>query len=582
MIDFLISVNKEKIQLSLSGIFINKPPIKLSYNDKEIEFVAWGDPIYDQLFIPGLLKQPLVSFIINNLYGHYYYLLLNKRGNTIFIGNSLFSILPVYFSETNDCIDISNDPFSIQNKGKSNKYNKRFLLENILFNYPLFDQSCIINVSLLPSNSNLIINNRKASVTKHTDIIKYFSLSPVSWQKSTDAISDLFIDASGKYFPDEPYASSLTGGFDGRTLVACGLYRKKKFITYCFGTETSDDIQIAESLSNKIGLEFNKISLDKNYVNNYSQSEGLDFIRGSLGSASFARAHYLYATKELSEKTNYLITGNFGSEVFRTAHNAGSVISKSLHTLFNNKDYDSSIKELETCAAWNWLNRDEFKNEWESLKEELRTLPCFKPEYKLLSKNQQFYITVFEEVFRKYFGAEMVNQFYFLSNRTPFLDIDFLKGILGTNLAGVHSDFFTNNALKRFKGQVLYAHIIKKTYPDFGKILTDKGYAPIDLLSYAGKLRIAESFLFKKIKQRKRPELDPYAVNLSFKANKFFWEKLDIDPVIFNASWVNKSVNGTYKKDDSMFIMMSQAYFYKLNFSAVSKVVNNSNNIHFQ
>jgi len=570
MINFLISINKEIVQFSLSGSFIYRPTIKLSCNNEETEFVAWGDPIYDESFKDRLLKHPIVSFIINNLYGHYYYLLLNKTDNTIYTGNSLFSILPVYFTETNSNIKISNNPFSLRNTEESKKYNKRFLLENILFNYPLFNQSCIEGINLLPANNCIKIKNGKVSYYKHTNIVDFFSQSPYPWQKSVETISDLFIECSDKYFQDEGYATSLTGGFDGRTLVACGLNKKKKFLTYCFGTEESEDVKIAKSLSNKAGLEFVKINLDEHYINRDSLNTGIDFINGSSGNASFARAHYLYATKLLSEKTNYLVTGNFGSEVFRTTHNAGAVIGQNLYGLFNAKNYDSAIGVLENSTIWDWINRMEFKNEWESLKEELKTMPCFDSNYKWLSKNQQFYITVFEEVFRKYFGAEIVNQFRYLPNRTPFLDIDFLRGILGTSLSGVHSDFFTNNPFKRFKGQILYAHIINKTYPDFGNIVTDKGYRPEDLLSIIGKFRIAQNFLNKKLKLRIKQELDPYAVNSAFEVNKAFWEKLDINHTLFSPYKINDSILGMHNKKNSKFIVLSQAYYYNLKFSTTT------------
>ncbi len=55
----------------------------------------------------------------------------------------------------------------------------------------------------------------------------------------------------------------------------------------------------------------------------------------------------------------------------------------------------------------------------------------------------------------------MVNQFNYIRNRTPFLDIDFLRTIFRSRLAGIHSGLFDHNPFRRFKGQVLYAHIIK-------------------------------------------------------------------------------------------------------------------------
>jgi len=105
----------------------------------------------------------------------------------------------------------------------------------------------------------------------------------------------------------------------------------------------------------------------------------------------------------------------------------------------------------------------------ERIKEDILKLPCYNDSYSKLTKNQKFYVFVFEEVFRKYFGAEIINQFKYIKNRTPFLDMAFLKAILRTELAGIHSEFFEHNPVKRYKGQILYAHIINKTYPPYAK-----------------------------------------------------------------------------------------------------------------
>ncbi len=85
----------------------------------------------------------------------------------------------------------------------------------------------------------------------------------------------------------------------------------------------------------------------------------------------------------------------------------------------------------------------------------------------------------------------MTVQFSYLKNRTPFL-IWILSGITGTGSAGIHSDFFEHNPVRRYKGQVLYANIIHKAFPLFGQIPTDKGYRPDDLLSLSGRIRIGQ------------------------------------------------------------------------------------------
>jgi len=140
---------------------------------------------------------------------------------------------------------------------------------------------------------------------------------------------------------------------------------------------------------------------------------------------------------------------------------------------------------------------------------------------------------VFEELFRKYFGAEIVNQFKCLKNRTPFLDIEFLKALFKTELSGIYSEFFEHNPFKRYKGQVLYAHIIRKAYPDFGKIMTDKDYKPDDLINIFGKFNILEGYLKQKVFKKEICH-DPFSVNNAWEANKEYWLKIPASKELFN------------------------------------------------
>ncbi len=72
---------------------------------------------------------------------------------------------------------------------------------------------------------------------------------------------------------------------------------------------------------------------------------------------------------------------------------------------------------------------------------------------------------------------------------------------------------------------MLYAHIIRNAYPEFGKMLTDKGYRPDDLINPLGKLNIAKGYI-KKVIRKSSPDFDPYAVSKAWEYNKDFWREL--------------------------------------------------------
>ena len=557
MINFLLKIPLEESFDLLPNHFLQKPDSLLKIELGLNILFLWGDPIISDQGRKELEQNFSSEIILNKIAGHFYYLHYNKSEKAITIGNSLFGILPIYYKKESRDLFVSNKIDLFIGKGV-NTFNPRFILENILFNYPLFNITTFNEVKLLPVNSSLLIDKGNYFVHNNFNIEDLFVQKPLSKRKSLNRIVDTFIDASEKYFPEEFYYASLTGGFDGRTLVAKGLSKGKNFNTYGFGSEESQDVIIGKKLANAVGLKYHHFNLDSNYIEKYSLENGLEFIKNAGGTAGFARAHYQYATYIISEESEIMITGNFGSEIFRASHIAGAVISPNLYHLFNAKNFDDAIQKIEESPEWKWLNKSEFKEAKDSLYEELKLFPAFDKSYDDLTKNQKFYKVVFDEVFRKYFGAEMVNQFQVIKNRTPFLDRDFLSTILNSEFAGLYSDFFTHNPLKRFKGQVVYANVLKRTNPTLFKMMTDKSYRPSDILGFKGKFRLAHSFANKKLKGNKVSLHDPYSVHGSFNHNRDFWKSQNPDQHLFNTNAFKDGDNysNTYS------IALSQAWWY--------------------
>jgi len=183
-----------------------------------------------------------------------------------------------------------------------------------------------------------------------------------------DELSDIFLNSVKKYLPDRQYVHAVTGGFDGRTLISSGLYHKKKFSCYSFGSSGSKDVQIASRLAFQAGIPYINIELHDKYVEKESLICGQEFVHNSSGSATFARAHYLYAAKELSGDYKYILTGNFGSEIFRAAHIAGALISSNLYALFKTENPAKGIKTIDQSMELTYLTRDLFKDQWKELK----------------------------------------------------------------------------------------------------------------------------------------------------------------------------------------------------------------------
>jgi asparagine synthase (glutamine-hydrolysing) len=531
---FLIDLSAYDMAEDLSQVFVSKPEIVVNMTGDDYEFISWGDPVCTGRFREKLQSFRSIEFIVNNIYSHYYYIFFDRKKHEFLIGNSLFGILPLYYCYCKGRLLLSDNALILGRYAGKEEISRRFILETMIFNYPLFNQSLIDGIFLLPSNSGIIADKGGIRIVKHTSVEDLFSHDPVPERGSIDRLTGIFLETVKRYLPDEQHFTALTGGFDSRALTAAGIYHEKPITCYCFGTPESDDLSIAETTAAKAGISFYPIELNEGYLRDKSLEAGMAFIKNSSGTATFTRAHYIFTAEKLSGMTKYIVTGNFGSEIFRAVHVPGVVISPALFGVFNASGPEEARETLRRSKALKYLNQQEYREEIAVLENDLGTLQCFHDKYRHLSRNKQFYIFVFEEIFRKYFGAELVNQADLVRNRTPFLDIDFLKAFLSTGFAGVYSGFFEDNPLKRYKGQILYANIIRKACPVLGTLPVDKGYRPDDLISLAGRIRILKGYISSRLKKRDSM-YDPYGVKRAWGLNYGHYRSLSIDADLFNS-----------------------------------------------
>jgi len=419
-----------------------------------------------------------------------------------------FGISPVFYAETGKEIHISSNVKILADALKIRHIlhiNKRFILEQNLFNYSLFNNTIFEEIKLLPSNCKAIITDQ-LHIEEIFKIEDYFTDNPVPYKRCIHNLVDLFISGNSLKIHNSDYIS-FTSGFDGRSLLALALYQNKNIHTYSFGASGNADLYLPKQQALKLGIDFLPILLDDNAYINEFLTIGIESLIQSAANTNFLQLHWSYAARILSEKTNTIITGIFGSELFRAAHIAGQMISPALVDYFRFIRDDKWIVKLKNEYSLHFLNINSFTNEFDSLINDLR-------EYKVkvihLSESQRLYKYIYEETFRKFFGMQFIQPMRsYVTVVNPYLDWEFIKELLKTQLAGVNKDFFTENPVKRFKGQLFYAELIRKTSPQLYLLQTGKGYAPEDLQRKTGKFKISASFMQKRVHRKiALPDLD--------------------------------------------------------------------------
>lgn len=495
------------------GLYLVSPEgLYLSYQ-YEKKTILIGDVIFPKERFSGDIPyfENLMDYFVN-FKGTFYVLRIDDKTDTIEFASSIFGIFPIYYLESDSEILVSSDLNEIVAKTNSSlTVNKRFILELLLFYYPLFDQLIFSEIKNLPANSILKLKNGKFSELKYLNISAQFLKDPLPYKKYTSYLSDLFIDTVQHYFPDEPFYITFTGGFDGRTLVACALKAGKSFKTFSIGDHTIDDVTIPLLDAQALNIEHIPFYLDNQEYKSQFLKTGKDLLWSSGLMNNILYTHFPYVSSKLAADTNHILTGFGGSEIFRALDIRGAVTSHELVDFFEFSNTSEWKDRIMRSDKLNLLNKSAFKNELDALISDLETYQ--KSFDKTAGLNERIYIYLYEEVFRKVFGPTINSMFNDVTVRNPYFDYSFNSELLNYSIAGVYSQFLVKNPVKRYKGQVLYGHIINKTSHELALRKTGKGYRPIDLTNYQGLLFITLNFIKKKLKRKfKRDNLDFFSL----------------------------------------------------------------------
>ena len=439
-----------------------------------------GDPVFRAAGLsPEKISQSAGAVNEGALYkqirGHYYWFLLHKGG--IGCGASFGAIFPVYYYREAGRIALSSSSFFLAGRVQADTRDRRNLLERLLFNYPFFNSTWWSDIRLLDAHRYLRLDSRGASIDGQFELNRHFGTGVNQSRQHLSQLIEAFDDECRLFLPQVPFGISFTGGFDGRTLVAAALRAgRNDFITYSFGRPGASDVTFPAKQTKQLGLSYFPINLDDSYVQRHALEAGLSFMRLTEYNGNFGRPHYEYAARQLSDRVGYILTGNFGSELFRALHQPGVMMSEALIGVFEARDNTWKDALVRTAGQW---DKPLFSAELDEL---IADLENYLAPMAGWAPNHKFYYFVFNEIFRKYFGPELVMQSHYLNNRTPFLSLPFFRVLNDTIWSGVHSNLFEKQKNKRLKGQMFYSAFLRQADKRLYRQPTSKGYSPADVL----------------------------------------------------------------------------------------------------
>lgn len=483
--------------------------------------------------------QNNLDTLIKTIKGNFFYFIITKTKIQIVTG--FLNLLPIYYSEK---YAIATSNFEFINKLNNNyAINDRYVLETFLFNHAFFNSTIYKDIFLLSTHHSLNIEHGKITEIEFWNTSSIIIDKPSTSKNERNDLSTQFISIANDYIENTNSCITFTSGFDGRTILSCALKLKKSINCISFGKIENDDVYVPLENAKALNIPYNYIdAANAEYINSEYEKCALKIVHQTGGFNGFLYPHFLYLAKKVATTNNFLITGYGGSELLRSTHIMGAITSKALYqvvSIDNKNDLKTTLLQNESLR---FLSNDVINHNIDELVDDLITYKAkLSTAYNTL--NKKLYCFILNESFRKIFGVWQSTQCREINVRMPYFDFDFVASLYKTNLAGIYNSFHTKNPIKRFKGQLLYALIIAKTNKTIARQKTGKGYAPNDLLSLTGKLKITASFFTKKLGRKVTKEnIDNLSIISGIK-NTIKESSLIFSPLIFNNEVIQKTIS---------------------------------------
>jgi asparagine synthase (glutamine-hydrolysing) len=529
------------------------PNFLTSLNDSSL--LIYGDCINADVFSDSTAK---LEECLKKAKGHFTIVIVGS--NQVKVAGSCFSFLPVYYSE---CHSIVSNCWETMTKFSRNEVSEVFILETHLFNYPLGDTTMFKDILLLKSFQ--CINLEFDFTFYDIENLPEWFHSEIDNDLTTKELAKRFIETTKCYFTSSQELITFTSGFDGRTILAHALANNLSVQTFSMGRLDNDDVAIPKKNSLDINIPFEALDLSKEDFQTVLFDLAKELSSKSGGGNGFLYPHFIFSAKYYS-RFETMMVGFCGSELFRALHVAGAVTSEEMVSIFRVSDDEELKSILFKSERLKFLKADIVERAKSQVWANVQELRKERVHYKTV--NHFFYSFIFRQVFRKVFGLLTSGMFDNLKVRTPFLDFEFVQLLLRSSIAGCNNDFFTHNPLKRYKGQLLYAQIMKELNSPLLLLMTGKKYRPIQLLSPIGQLSIVLPFIMKKLNKQRNPvDVDNLTLVSGFKRS---WDSINKTLIAVDQYYsIQKVRNAVENMHNSMSLTERDTIFQIASFSVV-------------
>lgn len=451
------------------------------YEDKDF-FCCFSGDLVDFVSIPW---DDIIEFCKNssferfgNLKGNFAIAVIDKPYNKFYLISDRLSQYLVYYSITDSSFIFSTALSTFVRLQRKPDFNINWLYEYFFFNFPIGQNSFLVNVKRMPQSSVLKYDFRTSAVS----VFKYappFKKPPelMLANKALERALSIFKGRVPKYFDkDRRIALGISSGFDSRTLLALAPPNSISE-TYTYGVPGCSDLKGASALCNCLKIPHRDIVFGRDFTDALP-----DLIYKTVwisnGLQGINRSSLMYVYEELINRGRHqiVISGVSGDHLFRGHGNVPSIISADMEKTFITNSHCINHQLFKRIFGQKYR---EFEGHINNVLTYIRT--NYGP-FNLAQTHLNYFMY---EVAPKYFAGEAAIANNYALFRCPYWDADIMKLAYEISLSTLSFSRFLGAKKDGFAENILQANIIE-TNKDFADIPVRS----IPLTLYTGNHRI--------------------------------------------------------------------------------------------
>lgn len=301
------------------------------YRDPErnIALIVHGELAHE----PAVGRQDLLKELIdayarqgagflNGMNGWFCGVLLDVRQGRAFLFNDRFGLGRVYVAQDTDGFFFASEAKALlQVLPQTRRLDERGVAEWLSCGCVLQNRTLFSGIQLLPPGSVWTL-----SADGVVGKARYFD--PATWQTQPalsaaeyyEQLKETFPRILSRYLKDsQPLAMSLTGGLDGRMIMAWARREPGQLPCYTFNGPVRDcaDVRLARRVARACGQSHQTIPIDDRFFQEFpALAEKAVYV--SDGAMDVTGAAELYVNRFARGITPVRLTGNYGSEILRS------------------------------------------------------------------------------------------------------------------------------------------------------------------------------------------------------------------------------------------------------------------------